>query len=276
MDFSPIRQRFYQHIQQPEAQIDLAAAALYIAQEEYLDLEVQTYLDALDQMAEQVRSRLPQSRYPLAIIRTLNQYLFEDLGFKGNTDHYYDPRNSFLNDVIERRVGIPLTLSLVYLEVARRIDLPMAGVGMPGHFLIRPTLEDMAIFVDPFHGGEVMFEEDCRDRLRQIYGQSANLQPKHLAIIGPKALLSRMLSNLKLIYLHQHDWPKALAAVERILLMFPEAALELRDRGLIYYQQGRLIEARCDLERYLDARADAADAFEIRQVIAQIERVKEA
>lgn len=276
MDFSPIRQRFYQHVQQQEAQIDLAAAALYIAQEEYLDLEVQSYLDALDQMAEQVRSRLPQSHYPLTVIRTLNQYLFEELGFKGNTDQYYDPRNSFLNDVMERRVGIPLTLSLVYLEVARRIDFPMAGVGMPGHFLIRPTLEDMAIFVDPFHGGEVMFEEDCRDRLRQIYGKSANLQPKHLAVVGPKALLSRMLSNLKLIYLHHHDWAKALAAVERILLMFPEATLELRDRGLIYYQQGRLIEARCDLERYLNQRSDAADAFEIRQVLAQIERVKEA
>ncbi|HEY9877632.1 MAG TPA: SirB1 family protein [Leptolyngbyaceae cyanobacterium] len=275
MDFSPARQQFYQAVQQPEDQIDLAAAALYIAQEAYPDLDVDTYLNALDEMANEVRQRLPEEAYPLKIIRTLNQYLFTELGFAGNTNNYYDPRNSFLNDVMDQRTGIPLTLSLVYLEVARRIDFPMAGVGLPGHFLIRPTLEEMAIFVDPFHGGEIMFEEDCRDRLREIYGEGAKLQPQHLEVVGPKALLSRMLSNLKMIYLHQRDIDKALGAMDRILLMFPEAAPELRDRGLIYYQQGRLTEALYDLEQYLFERPDAADAFEIRQVIAQIERVQE-
>lgn len=275
MDFSPARQQFYQAVQQPEDQINLAAAALYIAQEAYPDLDVDTYLHALDEMAHEVRQRLPEEAYPLKIIRTLNQYLFTELGFAGNTKNYYDPRNSFLNDVMDQRTGIPLTLSLVYLEVARRIDFPMAGVGLPGHFLIRPTLEEMAIFVDPFHGGEIMFEEDCRDRLREIYGEGAKLQPQHLEVVGPKALLSRMLSNLKMIYLHQRDIAKALGAMDRILLMFPEAAPELRDRGLIYYQQGRLTEALYDLEQYLFERPDAADAFEIRQVIAQIERVQE-
>lgn len=275
MDFNSARQRFYQEVQQPEEQINLAAAALYIAQEAYPHLNIDTYLNTLDRMANEVRERLPEEAYPLKIIGTLNQYLFADLGFAGNTENYYDPRNSFFSDVIDRRRGIPLTLSLVYLEVARRIDFPMAGVGLPGHFLIRPTLEEMAIFVDPFHGGEIMFEEDCRDRLREIYGEGAKLQSEHLEIVGPKALLSRMLSNLKMIYLHQRDIAKALGAMNRILLMFPEAAPELRDRGLIYYQQGRLTEALCDLEQYLFERPDAADAFEIRQVIAQIERVQE-
>ncbi|HEY9763123.1 MAG TPA: SirB1 family protein [Trichocoleus sp.] len=275
MDFSPARQRFYQAVQQPEEQINLAAAALYIAQEAYPNLDVEAYLNALDRMANEVRERLPEEAYPLKIIRTLNQYLFAEQGFAGNTENYYDPRNSFFNDVVDRRRGIPLTLSLVYLEVARRIDFPMAGVGLPGHFLIRPVLEEMAIFVDPFHSGEIMFEEDCRDRLREIYGEGAKLQPQHLEIVGPKALLSRMLSNLKMIYLHQRDIDKALGAMDRILLMFPKAAPELRDRGLIYYQQGRLTEALYDLEQYLFERPDAADAFEIRQVIAQIERVQE-
>ncbi|MBD0266700.1 MAG: SirB1 family protein [Cyanobacteria bacterium Co-bin8] len=276
MEFSPARQRFYQEIQQPEEQIDLAAAALYIAQENYPDLEVEAYLNALDTMADEVRERLPQEAYPLKIIRTLNQYLFTDLGFKGNTDDYYDPRNSFLNEVIERRTGIPISLSLVYLEVARRIDFPMAGVGLPGHFLIRPTLEEMAIFVDPFHEGEILFEADCRDRLQAIYGEGAKLQPEHLEVISPKALLARLLSNLKIIYLHHRDRIKALGTMDRILLMFPNAAPELRDRGLIYYQQGRLTEARYDLELYLYERPDAADAFEVRQVIEQIERVKDS
>jgi regulator of sirC expression with transglutaminase-like and TPR domain len=276
MEFSPARQRFYQEVQQPEEQIDLATAALYIAQEAYPDLEVEAYLNALDTMADEVRERLPEEAYPLKIIRTLNHYLFTDLGFQGNTDNYYDPRNSFLNEVIERRTGIPISLSLVYLEVARRIDFPMAGVGLPGHFLIRPTLEEMAIFVDPFHVGEILFEEDCRDRLQAIYGEGAKLLPEHLEVISPKALLARLLSNLKIIYLHQRDMVKALGTMDRILLMFPNAAPELRDRGLIYYQQGRLTEARYDLELYLYERPDAADAFEVRQVIEQIERVKDS
>ncbi|HEY9738003.1 MAG TPA: transglutaminase-like domain-containing protein [Trichocoleus sp.] len=275
MDFSPARQRFYQAVQLPEDQIDLAAAALYIAQEEYPHLDVESAFQTLDHMAEAVRQRLPEEPYPLKIIRTLNQYLFVELGFAGNTDNYYDPRNSFFNTVLERRTGIPISLSLVYLEVARRIGFPMAGVGLPGHFLIRPTLEDMAIFVDPFHQGAILFEEDCRDLLRQIYGEEAKLQPHHLETVSTKALLSRMLSNLKMIYLHQRNVAKALAAIDRILLMFPDAAPELRDRGLIYYQQGRLTEAQYDLEQYLYERPDATDAYEIRQVIEQIERVKD-
>lgn len=275
MDFSPARQRFYQAVQLPEDRIDLAATALYIAQEEYPDLEVESYLQVLDQMAEAVRQRLPEESYPLKIIRTLNQYLFEELGFTGNTDNYYDPRNSFFSDVLKRRTGIPITLSLVYLEVARRIGFAMAGVGLPGHFLIRPTLEEMAIFVDPFNQGAILFEDDCRDLLRQIYGEEARLQPHHLETVNTKALLARMLSNLKVIYLHQRDVDKALGAIDRILLMFPDAAPELRDRGLIYYQQGRLTESQYDLEQYLYERPDAADAYEIRQVIEQIERVKD-
>lgn len=275
MDFPLARQRFYQEVQQPEAAINLAAAALYIAQEEYPDLEVDAYLNALDTMADEVQERLPAESYPLRVIRTLNQYLYKDLGFKGNTRNYYDPRNSFFNEVIDRRMGIPITLSLLYLELAQRIDFPMGGVGLPGHFLIRPTQEEMDIFVDPFHQGEIMFAEDCRDRLQEIYGHEAQLQSQHLEVIGPRAFLSRILSNLKMIYLQRRDIARSLAAMDRILLMFPKAPSELRDRGLIYYQQGRLIEALNDLEFYLLERPDASDAFEIRQVIDQIERVKD-
>lgn len=275
MDFPLARQRFYQEVQQPEAELNLAAAALYIAQEEYPTLDVEAYLNALDTMADEVRERLPSEPYPLKILRTLNQYFFEDLGFKGNNEQYYDPRNSFLNNVIERRRGIPITLSLIYLEVAQRLDFPMAGVGLPGHFLIRPTIEDMAIFVDPFHQGEILFEQDCRDLLKRIFGDIARLRPQHLETVSKKAFLARMLGNLKMIYLHQRDIPKTLAAIDRVLLMFPNALAERRDRGLIYYQQGRLIEARQDLEIYVIEKPDATDAYEIRQVLEQIDRVKD-
>jgi regulator of sirC expression with transglutaminase-like and TPR domain len=269
------RERLYQELQRPTAQVSLARAALYIAQEDYPHLAVEDYVAMLDRMADTLAQRLPKDRYPLKIIRAINDYLFTELNFRGNSLDYYDPRNSFLNEVLERRVGIPITLSLVYLELAQRVGFPMAGVSMPGHFLIRPTLEEMAIFVDPFHQGEILFEQDCRDRIRQMFGDSARLEPHHLTAIAPAQFLARLLTNLKLIYLQNREVSKALEAINRILLIYPQAVGEWRDRGLIYYQQGRLTEAQRDLERYLFESPDAADAFEIRRVIEQIDSVQD-
>jgi regulator of sirC expression with transglutaminase-like and TPR domain len=229
----------------------------------------------LDRMADALRQQLPKDRYPLKIIQAINGYLFTELNFRGNSIAYYDPRNSFLNEVLERRVGIPLTLSLVYLELAQRVGFPMAGVSMPGHFLIRPTVAGMDLLVDPFHQGEILFEHDCKNRLKQMFGDTAQLEPHHLAPITPTTFLVRMLTNLKLIYLQNRDVPKALEAINRILLIYPEAVGEWRDRGLIQYQQGLLDQALLDLERYLYQHPDAADAFEIRRVIEQIESVRD-
>jgi regulator of sirC expression with transglutaminase-like and TPR domain len=270
MSQSLARDRFTQAVQRPDEAINIAAAALYIAQEEYPDLDCGAYLQQLDHMANTLRDRLPAEAYPLKIIRALNEYLFEAQGFVGNTQDYYNPHNSFLNKVLERRTGIPITLSLVYLELAKRIDFPMAGVGMPGHFLVRPTLEDMAIFVDAFHKGEVLFEEDCRDRIKTMYGQDARMLPHHLEPIGAKPFLARILTNLKVIYLQRQDIPRALAAIDRILLLIPDSLMERRDRGLIHYREGNLIAARDDLKFYLLNHPDAQDTFEIQQVISQI------
>lgn len=269
------REHLYQELQQPETQVSLARAALYIAQEDYPNLAVDDYLAMLDRMAETLRQRLPGDRYPLKIIRAINDYLFTELNFRGNSIDYYDPRNSFLNQVLERRVGIPLTLSLVYLELAQRVGFPMVGVSMPGHFLIRPMVSEMDLFVDPFHQGEILFEQDCRNRLKQMFGEAAQLEPQHVAPITPATFLVRMLTNLKLIYLRNRDVPKTLDAINRILLIYPEAVGEWRDRGLILYQQGLLDKAQLDLERYLYQHPEAADAFEIRRVIEQIERVQD-
>ncbi|BAZ28497.1 hypothetical protein NIES4074_09300 [Cylindrospermum sp. NIES-4074] len=270
MNFSSARQYFYQEIQQPDEHIDLAKAALYIAQEEYPDIDPEEYLNALDTMADELQERLPDSRYPLRIIQSINQYLYEDLEFDGNRTDYYDPRNSFLNDVIERRQGIPITLALVYLEVARRIDFPMVGVGMPGHFLIRPDIPEIEIFVDAFNKGEVIFAQDCQERLSQIYQQPVTLQPEFLAVVSHRQFLARMLTNLKYIYLKQQDLERTLAAVERILLLFPGVTLELRDRGLLYYQLRRYPQAIEDLQSYLAKVPDAEDALVIRQLLAKL------
>ena len=272
MNFSSARQYFYQEIQQADEHIDLAKAALYIAQEEYPDLDPAEYVNSLDTMASELQERLPPSTYPLRIIQSINQYLYDDLGFTGNKKNYYDPRNSFLNDVIERRLGIPITLAMLYLEVARRLDFPMVGVGMPGHFLIRPNIPDMEIFVDAFNHGEVMFAEDCQERLTQIYQQPVTLKPEFLAVVSQRQVLARMLTNLKMIYLKQQELEKALGAVERILLMFPEQVLELRDRGLLYYQLGQFSQAANDLEIYLAQVPDAQDAIVIQRLLSQLGR----
>ena len=266
------RQYFYEEISQPDEQIDLANAALYIAQEEYPDLDIAEYLKALDTMAAEIQERLPAQQYPLRVIQSINQYLYDDLGFRGNTTDYYDPRNSFLNEVITRRTGIPITLSLVYLEVARRIDFPMVGVGLPGHLLIRPAIAEMEIFVDAFDRGEILFAEDCQERLTQIYARPVTLQPEFLEPLTPRRFLVRMLSNLKVIYLHRQELELALAAVERILLLFPGMPVELRDRGLIYYQLNRWAAASNDFETYLARVPDAEDAPVIRDLLNQLGR----
>lgn len=269
------RELLYQELQKPEDQVDLARAALYMAQEDYPDLDIAAQLAVLDGMAQALREKLPKEHYPLKIIRALNHFLFDELGFQGNVSDYYDPRNSFLNEVLARRTGIPITLSLVYLELAKRIGFPMVGVGMPGHFLIRPTVDEMDLFVDPFHAGEVLFAQDCNDRFKQMFGDAAQLNLRHLEPISPTAFIGRMLSNLKMIYLQRRDVPKALDAINRILMVDPESVTELRDRGLIYYQQGTLSKAYLDLEHYLYEKPDAIDAYEIRQVMHQIEQVQE-
>lgn len=268
INFPIARQQFLAEIQQPE--IDLARAALFLAQEEYPDLDPAVYLDTLNTIASVVADRLPAERYPLRVIQALNRHLYEDLQFAGNQQDYYDPRNSYLNQVIDRRLGIPITLSLLYLEVAKRLDFPMEGVGLPGHFLIRPAVADLEIFVDPFHQGEVLFAEDAQERLSQIYGRLIPMQPEYLEPTHPRQLLARMLTNLKMIYLNRNDFSRGRAAIDRILLLFPDAAAERRDRGLVAYQLGDWSQARLDLSQYLEQMPAAPDAVTLRQLLDRL------
>ncbi|MBW4520306.1 MAG: SirB1 family protein [Scytolyngbya sp. HA4215-MV1] len=271
MDDLQAQQLFAQEVLQPDPQIDLAKAALYMGLSEYPNLDVEEYLNSLDTMAAELQERLPPVSYPLRVIQVINRYLYEDLGFQGNQENYYDPRNSFLNEVIDRRTGIPISLSLVYLEVARRIDFPMVGIGMPGHFLIRPNVAEMEIFVDPFNQGEVLFPEDCQERLTEVYGRPVALKPEFLQIVTPRQFLIRMLANLKAIYFNRGDFPRALATLDRILLTVPNAPLELRDRGILHFRLNHWNQARQDLETYLTLMPTAEDKPVIRQLLEQME-----
>lgn len=272
MSFSIARQRFSSAIQGDDANIDLAYAALCIAQEEYPDLVPETYLAALDDMAARLAAQMPRERYPLRVLQAINRFLFDELGFRGNEADYYDPRNSFLNQVLERRTGIPISLSLVYLELAQRIGFPMQGVGMPGHFIVRPRVEDMQIYVDPFNKGEILFMEDCQRRLEALHGQPLEMTPEMLPEVSSRQFLTRMLTNLKIIYIQREAFGKALAAVERLLLLSPDQPIELRDRGLLLYELEQWHEAIAPLQRYIELRPDAQDAVQIYELIQDMQR----
>ncbi|MGC1309721.1 MAG: tetratricopeptide repeat protein [Phormidesmis sp.] len=277
MRLSPAGQRFYQEVRKADGRINLAAAALYIAQEEYWDMDPKRYLEKLDDMAADVRSRLPKRRYPLKVIETINHYLFQELNFSGNSLDYYNPDNSCLNCVIDRRLGIPITLSLVYLEVAHRIRFPMVGIGMPGHFLIRPVVDEMEIFVDPFNQGEVMFIADCKERFESIqnaHGSQVPWQDEFLSGVLPKPFLARILMNLKRVYLRLEAYDRAIATLDKLLLLSPRQPYEVRDRGLLHYELKNYDLAKQDLEGYLRSHPRAPDGKTIQQILKRIDLPK--
>jgi regulator of sirC expression with transglutaminase-like and TPR domain len=263
------RTRFARLVEGPDAELELARAALLVAAEEYPQLVPDLYLRRLDLLAERVRDRLSNETAPLIVLQEISRVLFAEEGFRGNTGAYYDPRNSFLNDVLDRRIGIPLTLSIVYLEVGWRLDIPLQGVNFPGHFLVRHPGEAFAILVDPFQRGEIRFEDQAQELLDRVYGGTVELKPEYLRPAGPRDMLVRLLANLKNIYLNARDEARALAAIERILLVRPQPE-ELRDRGMLLARAGRVEEAVTDLRQYLEREPDAQDAERVRLLLEEL------
>jgi len=271
----PCRLIFARLVSRPEPTIDLAEAALLIAKEEYPDLEVARYLSRLDALAAEVRDRVGNGPDAHRLIASLGDYLFKEQGFRGNTSDYYDPRNSFLNDVLDRRMGIPITLSTVYMEVGRRLGARLHGVGMPGHFLVKYVGPGEEVVIDPFNGGTIVSPSDCQRLLDRISGGKLAFEPRFLSVLGARKILARMLSNLKMIYFNSQAYAKALSVVDRLLILDPRAATEVRDRGLLYCQLNRYPEAMVDLERYLTLAPAAEDAEAIRDHLRSI-RQREA
>jgi regulator of sirC expression with transglutaminase-like and TPR domain len=264
------RRLFAREVERPDDQVNLARAALLVAREEYPQLPVEPYLARLDALAEEVKDRLDSERAPLIVFQEALRTLFGRNGFEGNRDAYYDPRNSFLNDVLDRRKGIPLTLGIVVLEVAWRLDLPVVGVNFPGHFLVRFEGEELRLLVDPFAGGQVRFEDEAQALLDRVYGGMVRVKPAFLKVAGRRDMLVRLLTNLKGVYLNVRDHTRALAAVERILVIHPTAPTENRDRGTLLARMGRTEEALEQLEWYLDYAPEAADAGRIREMVEDL------
>jgi regulator of sirC expression with transglutaminase-like and TPR domain len=242
----------------------LAEGALWIAAEAHPDLDVPHWLGCLDALgyraAERVSAEMDVDQAAVAVAR----FVFEEEGFRGNTEDYYDPRNSFLHDVLDRRLGIPITLSVVYVAVAARASLAAAGVGLPGHFVVRAERRGRYRLLDPFHGGELLDRAGCEALVARMRPGGGSFDPRWLAPVTTRQVFVRMLTNLKAVYSALGDWARALAASERILLLLPDAVEELQDRGALHARLGHGPAAARDWETYLRRAPDAPDASQVR------------
>jgi regulator of sirC expression with transglutaminase-like and TPR domain len=256
-------------MRRPQEQVDLAQAALLVACEAYPDLKPDVYTGLLDAMAKRVRASIRPSAGAPKILQALNAYLFDELGFKGNEDNYGDPRNSFLNDVLERRTGIPITLSIVYLEVARRLGVDLCGVGMPGHFLVKFPRREGEVVMDPYHGGVVLSARELRERIIKLGGDPEHAA-RYLSAVTKRQIITRMLNNLKQTYLGSKAYDEALGIVELQLVVNPWSLDEVRDRGLIHHERGAYSDALRDLETYLQYREDAEDAQKVHERVEML------
>jgi len=265
-----IRQRFATEMGRIDEEIDLARAAILVAREEYPQLSEERSLGILDLLAEETKDRLDNENAPLIVLQELLKTLYERHGFRGNREAYYDPRNSLLNDVLDRQLGIPLTLSIVLLEVGWRLGLPLEGVNFPGHFLVRFRGDTVDLLIDPYDGGTLRFQDQSQELLDRVYGGMVRVNESFLKTAGPREMLVRLLTNLKSIYLNVQDHKRALAAVDRILLIRPIAAGEIRDKGVILARMGRNQEALEQLEAYLNVAPQANDSQRILEMVSQL------
>jgi regulator of sirC expression with transglutaminase-like and TPR domain len=270
MSSSEARAQFLRIAGLPDDRIDLAEAALWVAAEQYEGLDVAGYLRRLAEFAERARPSVAAAGTLAQRVAALNRFLYDEQSFRGNRSDYYDARNSFLNEVIDRRTGIPITLAIVYLSVAARLGLPVHGVGFPGHFLLKCTAPD-EIVIDPFEG-KLLTRADCEARWRATLGEDTPFDPRALEPAPARETLARVIGNLKQIFLAQQDWPHALACVDRILVLQPDAPLELRDRGLLYARLECWSAALADLRRFLALAPDDASAAGVREQLIELTR----
>jgi regulator of sirC expression with transglutaminase-like and TPR domain len=243
-----IRTSFAALAARPSESIPLAEGALLIAAEEYPDLDIGAYLSRIDTMADDVREPVDNAPDPRAAGTVLTRFLYDVEGFQGNADDYYDPRNSFLNEVMDRRRGIPISLSILYLEVAQRLGLAVHGIGLPGHFLVR--LADTGTYVDPFSGQVDLRASDCAERVRALHGDDVKFDRSMLSTQSNRQILSRVLGNLLQIYRSCQDLQRALAALDRIVLLNPESAHVYRERAGLLGEMGQYHRALRDAEKY--------------------------
>ncbi|HEX4965227.1 MAG TPA: transglutaminase-like domain-containing protein [Thermoanaerobaculia bacterium] len=271
MDAGTPRDHFAAIAGLPDERIDLAEAALWIAAEEQPGVEPAAWLARLDEMAARLRPRLRGVADEIGRVECLARFLSCEIGLRGNDEDYYDPRNSFLNEVLERGLGIPITLALVYMEVGRRAGGPLQGVGFPGHFLLRHSVQPK-LLLDPFDHGRLLTEGDCRQMLERLSNGSLPFDSRLLRPSSPRQILVRMLNNLKGIYLHRSEPLKVIGVLDRVLLLDPDDVGARRDRGLLSLRWGDPDRGIEDLECYLVLEPEAPDFEAVEELLVEARR----
>ena len=241
-------------------------ASLLLAREiAYPGLDVNYYLQWLEDLVALAAQEIPAAGRLADKVEALSHFLFAEQQFKGNAAAYSDPRNSFLNEVLERRLGIPITLSVIYVELARRLGLEAYGVGLPGHFIVGVEDGVEQLLLDPFHGGERVSLADCERLVAETVGYEGPLDPRWLDRMEARAVLARMLNNLRISYIQRREWSRTLSVLRYLRQVQPDAPEHLRDLGLVYYQQGELYPAAVYLEEYLEQAPETPEAQAIQQ-----------
>jgi regulator of sirC expression with transglutaminase-like and TPR domain len=271
-------QVFEKLLSEKDERMDLARACLMIAQDAYPSLDLERYMGEIESLALRLRTRLKDVGGAEERVIGLNEFLYEELGYWGNTDDYYDPRNSYLNDVIDRKTGIPITLAILYMALGRRIGLPLEGVSFPGHFLVRLRLRSGVLILDPFAGGAPQSEAELRGRLQRVIPEGAAAEVSAAALpleqflepASHRQILSRVLRNLKAIYRETDKPERLLEVLNRMLVVSPDANGELRDRGLVYQRLECWRAALQDLGAYLEREPQAGDRDEVREALVEL------
>jgi len=276
---APTPLEYFSSLVRSDEHFPLLEAAVSLSQDEYPDLDVQQVLGDVDQLLARLKRRLPADAAPLQRLRSLNQFFFHDLSFGGNVNDYYDPDNSFLNAVLRTRRGIPISLAVLWMELAQGLGLHARGVGFPGHFMLKVTLPKGQVVIDPFTG-KSLSREELAERL-EPYKRSNGLVGEFDVPLGlylqpatPREIIGRMLRNLKEIHQTQEDWTRLIAVQDRLVVLLPDAWSEHRDRGLAHAEQGNTSSAVRDLETYLVHAEDALDIDVIAERVAALRRAE--
>lgn len=270
----PIPERLSALVADDAEDVDLAEAALLVAMSRYPELDVAHYLGEIESMTEAVRVTVPVDAPPRDVLAAINDHLFGRLGYGPEVDQYYDPCNSYLNDVIDRRRGIPITLSVLYIQVARALGLEIDGISFPGHFLVKCQVEQGVVVIDPYHRGVSLSLDELRERLRTTQNSevSGDALVDLLESATPRDIVARMLRNLKAIYIKSKQAEDALTVIEWLVHLVPNIPQEIRDRGLVYEQLECFRAALADFDAYLRAVPDAADVDAIRERVLEMRK----
>ncbi len=276
---APTPLEYFESLVKSDDHFPLLEAAASLAQDEYPELDVQQVLGDVDQLLARLKRRLPADAAPLQRLRALNQFFFHDLSFGGNVNDYYDPDNSYLNAVLRTRRGIPISLAVLWMELAQGLNLQARGVGFPGHFMLKITLPKGQVVIDPFTG-KSLSREELSERL-EPYKRSSGLVGDfdvplglYLQPASPREIIARMLRNLKEVHQAQEDWQRLIAVQDRLVALLPEAWGEYRDRGIAHAEQGHTAPAVADLETYLRHAEDALDIDSVAERVAALRRVR--